>query len=85
MSVLLKRLTGWMAEAAVYLQRCHMAKHQGSAASVASLEGLDVRQDLGSIAEARQALQVGCHLASCHMTVIAMTFFRCGFVHSQCR
>lgn len=47
-----------MAEAAVYLQRCHMAKQQGHDASAACLEGLDVRQDLGSIAQARQALQV---------------------------
>ena len=58
MSVLLKRITGWMAEAAIYLQRCHMVRHEGTDASTASLEGLEVRHDLGSIAQARQALQV---------------------------
>lgn len=58
MSVLLKRITGWMAEAAVYLQRCHVARHQGTDASNASMEGLEIGHDLGSIAQARQALQV---------------------------
>lgn len=47
-----------MAEAAVYLPRCHVAKQQGNDASAACLEGFDVRQDLSSLAQARQALQV---------------------------
>ena len=58
MSVLLKRIAGWMAEAAVYLQRCHVVRHQGIQASIASMEGLETGHDLGSIAQARQALQV---------------------------
>ena len=57
LSVLLKRMSGWMATAAGYLQRCHQATQQGSAGT-AYMEGLDPSQHLNSIAQARQALQV---------------------------
>ncbi len=50
-------MSGWMASAAAYLQRCHQAAQEGSAGT-AYMEGLDPAQHLNSIAQARQALQV---------------------------
>ena len=61
LSMLLKRMALWMANAAAYLQRCHQVMQQHSA-GVAHMEGLDAGQELNSIAQARQALQVCSHL-----------------------
>ena len=57
LSVLLKRMCGWMSHAAAYLQRCHQVAQEGSTGA-AYREGLDPGHDLNSIAQARQALQV---------------------------
>lgn len=57
LSVLLKRMCGWMGHAATHLQRCHQGAQEGSAGG-AYMEGLDPGHDLNSIAQARQALQV---------------------------
>jgi hypothetical protein len=57
LSLLLKRMAGWMASAASYLQQCHQAAQEGSM-SAAYMEGLDPCHELNSIAQARQALQV---------------------------
>ena len=56
LSMLLKRMTLWMAHAAAYLQRCHHAAQQESA-NTAYMEGLGAGQALDNIAQARQAVR----------------------------
>ena len=57
LSVLLKRMAGWVGGAAVYLQRCHQITQDGLP-STAYMEGLPPGHHLAIIAQARQALQV---------------------------
>ncbi|DBB03686.1 TPA: hypothetical protein ACH3X3_011009 [Trebouxia sp. C0006] len=72
LSLLLKRMAGWMASAASYLQRCHQAAQEGSV-SAAYMEGLDPSHQLNSIAQARQALQ-GSPLA--HMRTVFLSIIK---------
>ncbi|DBA80626.1 TPA: hypothetical protein ACH3X1_007876 [Trebouxia sp. C0004] len=72
LSLLLKRMAGWMASAASYLQRCHQAAQEGSV-SAAYMEGLNPSHELNSIAQARQALQ-GSPLA--HMRTVFLSIIK---------
>lgn len=73
MSTLLKRMASWMAIAAAYLQRSYQVMQQQESASIACMEGLHVGQDLHSIAQARQAVQVA---VSEHLYCLAYNAWR---------